>query len=155
MSAKYGRRYTSGFSLIEIMIALAILALLVTFAVPAYRDYVIRAENSRAISDIGIISVVIERYRLHNGDDLPPGLDAIDRAWLDPWDAPYVYTNLIGEKGKGSSRKNKNLNPINTDYDLYSTGPDGDSAAPLTAKKSLDDIVRANNGAFIGIAEDY
>jgi general secretion pathway protein G len=45
--------------------------------------------------------------------------------------------------------------PINTDFDLYSMGPDGRSAPPLTASDSRDDIVRANNGRFVGIAADY
>jgi len=45
--------------------------------------------------------------------------------------------------------------PINSDYDLYSKGPDGLSLKPLTAAPSRDDIVRANNGSFIGIAADY
>jgi hypothetical protein len=47
------------------------------------------------------------------------------------------------------------LVPINTDFDLYSMGPDGRNSPPLTAKHSRDDIVRANNGAFIGVASDY
>ena len=34
-------------------------------------------------------------------------------------------------------------------------GKDGASIGPLTAKASLDDIVRANNGQFIGLAADY
>ncbi len=34
-------------------------------------------------------------------------------------------------------------------------GPDGKSVAPLTAKASRDDIVRANDGKFIGEASDY
>jgi general secretion pathway protein G len=34
-------------------------------------------------------------------------------------------------------------------------GKDGDSKAPLTAKASRDDIIRANNSAFIGLATDY
>jgi general secretion pathway protein G len=50
-------------------------------------------------------------------------------------------------------RKDKQLQPINTDYDLYSVGKDGDSVAPLTAKKSLDDIVRAGEGAYVGLAK--
>jgi hypothetical protein len=35
---------------------------------------------------------------------------------------------------------------------LYSMGPDGRSSLPLAAKHSRDDIVRANDGAFIGAA---
>lgn len=55
----------------------------------------------------------------------------------------------------GKKRKDKSLHPLNTDYDLYSMGPDGRSVSPLTAKASRDDIIRANNGGFIGVAEDY
>jgi general secretion pathway protein G len=57
--------------------------------------------------------------------------------------------------GMAEVRKDRNLVPINTDFDLYSVGPDGDSQAPLTAAASRDDIVRANDGRFIGKAEDY
>ncbi len=34
-------------------------------------------------------------------------------------------------------------------------GKDGKSASPLTAKISHDDIVRANNGAYFGLAANY
>jgi general secretion pathway protein G len=52
-------------------------------------------------------------------------------------------------------RKDKNLVPINTDFDLYSLGKDGESVGPLTAIPSRDDIVRANNGSYIGRADSY
>ena len=55
----------------------------------------------------------------------------------------------------GGFRKDGNLNPLNTDFDLYSRGQDGDTAGPLSAQSSRDDIVRANNGAFVGLGEDY
>jgi general secretion pathway protein G len=53
------------------------------------------------------------------------------------------------------TRKDKNLVPLNSDFDLYSKGPDGESVPALTAGVSRDDIVRANDGAFIGVAADY
>jgi len=34
-------------------------------------------------------------------------------------------------------------------------GKDGASVPPLTAKASRDDIIRANDGRFIGLASDY
>jgi len=34
-------------------------------------------------------------------------------------------------------------------------GKDGESTAPLTAKKSRDDVVRAANGAYIGLASRF
>jgi general secretion pathway protein G len=52
-------------------------------------------------------------------------------------------------------RKDGRLNPLNTDFDLFSTGKDGDTTGPLNARASRDDVVRANNGAFIGLGENY
>jgi general secretion pathway protein G len=61
----------------------------------------------------------------------------------------------VAGASRSALRKDRNLVPINTDFDLYSMGPDGASAAPLTAAASQDDVVRANNGSFIGQAKDY
>ena len=47
------------------------------------------------------------------------------------------------------------LVPLNSDFDLYSMGRDGESVAPLTAAKSREDVVRAANGAFIGLASKF
>ena len=52
-------------------------------------------------------------------------------------------------------RKDKFLVPINSDFDLYSMGKDGESVPPLTSKKRRDDIIRANDGQYIGLAEGY
>jgi len=45
--------------------------------------------------------------------------------------------------------------PLNTDFDLYSVGPDGESAGPLSAKNSKDDVIRALNGGFVGLASNF
>ncbi len=45
--------------------------------------------------------------------------------------------------------------PINSTYDLYSMGKDGKTVVALTAKASRDDVVRANDGGFIGLAVKY
>jgi general secretion pathway protein G len=55
----------------------------------------------------------------------------------------------------GLQRKDLALVPINTDFDLYSKGRDGATQPPLTAASSRDDIVRANDGQFIGLASGY
>lgn len=63
-----------------------------------------------------------------------------------------------GGGGGGPSpkpRKDRFLHPINSDYDLYSMGADGESVEPLTAKKSWDDVIRASDGAFVGLAQNF
>jgi general secretion pathway protein G len=87
---------------------------------------------------------------------------------LDPWGKPYVYLNLIEEvklkgkdkpkgedKGDDKKRRDHKENPINTLYDLYSKGEDGLSKAQLDNKESVDDVVLAHDGAFVGLASDY
>jgi len=52
-------------------------------------------------------------------------------------------------------RRDRYLFPLNTDYDLFSLGPDGLTATALNNPQSLDDVIRANNGGFFGVAADY
>ncbi len=152
-----GYKRSRGATLMDVMLTLIISSMLVAIALPAYDGYTQRAKVARAMSDIGTISVAIDRFRLRNRDRVPMtleelGIDIPD----DPWGNPYVYTNIIDAgPGFGDFRKDGNLNPINTDFDLFSMGRDGEFAGPLNAGKSRDDVVRANDGAFIGLAEDY
>jgi general secretion pathway protein G len=44
---------------------------------------------------------------------------------------------------------------VNSDYDLYRSGKDGASQPPLSPQASRDDIVRAQNGAYMGLASEY
>ena len=137
------------------MLGLVILGVLVVIALPAYANYRERVRIAQAVIDIKGIESQIKNYALENRA-LPGALSDVGRAgMLDPWGNSYHYTNLEAAKGKGSARKNKNLVPINSDFDLYSSGKDGASVSPLTAKASRDDIVRASDGRFVGLASDY
>jgi general secretion pathway protein G len=145
----------AGFTLLELMIGLAIVAVLAAIALPAYSNYVERVNVARAITDIRTLNVRIRQYEEDNRA-VPAGLDAIGAAnLLDPWGRPYVYLKLGAPSAAGKARKNKNLVPINTDFDLYSQGKNGASLPPLTAKPSLDDVVLANDGGFAGLASEY
>lgn len=72
--------------------------------------------------------------------------------WLLPNEA---YAAAGGNASRGTPRKDRFLHPINSDYDLYSMGKDGESVEPLTAQKSHDDIIRANDGSFVGLAVEF
>lgn len=147
----------NGFGLLDLLVTLVIFALLSALAVPAYNGFVARAKISGAIGDIASLAIAIDRYSVNNNDRLPDELaDLGSTIPLDPWGNEYQYLNIrAATAGKAAFRKDGNLNPLNTDFDLYSKGEDGDSAGPLSARKSRDDVVRANNGAFIGLGEDY
>jgi general secretion pathway protein G len=144
-----------GLTVLELMLALAILGVLAALALPAYSNYQERVRVAQAITDIRDIGVKLRHYQVDNRvfpDDLGPVGMA---AKLDPWGRPYQYLNLAEVGAIGKARKDKNLVPINSDFDLYSVGKDGASVGPLNAKASRDDVVRANDGRFVGLASDY
>jgi general secretion pathway protein G len=142
-----------GVTLLELMAAIAVVVVLASLAIPAFNGYVQRARVARAVSDIGTLSLNLYRWQ-SNTRTLPATLAEAGLGGNDPWGRPYVYLRVEGAK-IGQLRKDGNLVPINRDFDLYSMGADGESVGPLTAKKSRDDIVRANNGAYIGLAANY
>ena len=148
---------SKGFGLLELMVVLVIASLLVSVAVPGYDRYVQRAKVRAAIGEIGKISLAIEEFRLRNMNRIPLTLAELGiEISNDPWGRPYEFVNIpAAGPGFGGMRKDGKLNPLNTDFDLYSRGRDGDSKGPLSAAASRDDVVRANNGAFIGLGEDY
>lgn len=171
----------------------------------AYTGYIETTKISQAISQIKVLSFLIDDYADENGQ-YPESLRDIGNHNLkDPWGSPYVYFNLARSSGNdnehggghdsddgdsehggghdndndnedngnhgghdndnehgnnsdiniGGARKDRNLTPINTKYDLCSSGKDGKSKPPLTAKDSHDDIIYANDGGYIGMASDF
>lgn len=133
---------------------MAIIGILASMAIPKYSDVIERAKVAKAIGDLKAITT-----DLLSTDSLPASLAVINRATLlDPWGRPYVYLKFPPSKGKappGGARKDRFLVPINSAFDLYSLGKDGQSAAPLTAARSRDDVIVANDGGFVGLARNY
>jgi len=141
------------------MVIVSIIATLTVIAVPTLRAYTEKSRTARAIGDISMIEKEIMSYYADNFR-FPASLDNIGRSdFLDPWGTPYQYLRIEpgkGKKGTGvlvsQARKDRFLVPINSDYDLYSMGPDRKTNLPLTSKTGRDDTIRANNGAFVGPA---
>lgn len=138
-------------------LALAIVAVLVAVAMPLYQGYQEKLRISQAANDIGAIQASVATFAVDN-QGFPLTLAQVSpslAAMRDPWGNPYQYLSHDDGTVKGQYRKDKNIVPINSDFDLWSMGPDGASVPPLTGKASRDDIVRANNGRFIGVAAEY
>ena len=155
----------SGYTLGEVMTTVTLVSILAAIAIPLYTNYLEKARIKRAIVEIRYFAEVIDLYEMETGTlpstMTPAGVPANVR---DPWGNPYRYwptaTKGGGSKPGGSLppgqvRKYRQLNPINTDYDLFSMGPDGKSAPPLQGKPGQDDIIRLDNGDFVGQVLDY
>jgi len=226
-------RTDRGFTLIELMLAVAIVGVLSSLAIPNYLGFLEKARIARTVAEMNGIAKEIFGYA-HPDGQYPDNLAQI--GWdqrLDPWGNPYQYYRLncanpafsrldpIAPSGDGSdelvlpaktqpfqpeahvslavamgnldglirlvvggggpggggggpggggggpggggppcgsighARKDRFLVPINSDFDLYSMGKDGQSVGPLTAQKSHDDIIRANDGGYYGLASNF
>ena len=186
------RRTRAGFTLIEIMITVALVGILATVAGVNYTRVIQRARIARVISELHSISLVLDSFE-SDGGTLPIDLLGIADTMRDPWGHSYRYLKISGNLPTGlaesarsglpqvsappasepgaqgsdaggggggapaiaDARKDRFLAPINSDYDLYSVGPDGLTRPPLQNKDSRDDIIRAANGSYFGPAESF
>ena len=108
-------RNTDGFTLIELMVVMVIIALLAALVAPKFFGHVDKALQQDAQAQIEMLGQALDLYRLenHKYPTTEEGLEAI-RSYLkknvpkDPWKNEYIYTSP-GEHG---------------DYDLVSYGAD-------------------------------
>ena len=154
----WGRRRISdenAFTDLEMIVGMAMVVTLAVMSMAVMGDAVEFAHVGQAIEDLRTLQTEITRYEVRKGA-LPASLQQAGLGDMqDPWGNPYQYLSFDTVQGEGAKRKDKFHIPLSSTYDLYSMGKDGDSVAILTARASKDDIVRANDGAFIGLATQY
>jgi general secretion pathway protein G len=93
----------SGFTLMELMVVVAIIVLLAGAAVPLFMNYLEGAKRSRAEVDVQSISKAVELYRVKFGE-FPASLAVLTQTQpdgslptfepeklLDPWKREYQY----------------------------------------------------------------
>ena len=151
--AARSRRSSVGLTLIELMLAIAGLGVLMVLAFSVYPNYRERIRVEQARREIAVIAMQIKSYHMDNGT-YPGSLSEIDQGNPDPWGNPYRYTDLTGP-GNGKARKDRKLNPLNSDFDLFSMGKDGAFKPQISNQESLDDVIRASDGDFIDLASKY
>ena len=183
-----------GFTLIELMISVSIIAILAGIVVPMYLSAMRNARVAKAKGELRTISTAIDMFRAKHAGVLPVTLAEVGHGGrLDPWGYPYMFLNFSTGTGSGmnwairnklidpsvlpaldgeglidstasfnfttydlaingvallpplsapkaitvnaAKRRDQFLFPLNTDYDLFSMGPDR-----LTALSGVEDV---------------
>jgi len=149
----------SGFTLIELLAVVAIISILAAVAIPKILGAREKTLIVKSIAEITSIQNTVQFYRVQHDGALPADFAALTPGYftdeiLDPWGEPYVYQNF-DVIPPGWRRKDGPVVPLNTEYDVYSCGPNRVTTPNIRSTPGRDDIVLGNDGAFIGKAEDY
>ena len=139
-----------GFTLIEILVVLTILLALSMLGLSTLTEFKTRARINRAAAEIRFLEREINAHALETGT-LPGSLaDLKIQSLRDPWGRPYEYHPYDA----GNMRERAGLE-LNNDYDLYSLGLDGLFNRSIAQPGGKDDVIRVNEGRWVGLAENY
>lgn len=144
-----------GWTLVELLVIVAIIGTLSALVIPAAVQYLQRTNVRRVVIDLNKLEFEVVTFEKLEGRYPTDLAELGSGSHVDRFGYPYQYLSCEHKDWKGKARKDRFLVPLNSDFDLYSMGPDGKSVSPLTAQASRDDIVRANDGRYIGPASEF
>ncbi len=110
------RRLQQGFTLIELMIVVAIVGILAAIAIPAYQDYVARSKVSEGMAALGACKTSVTEYAQVNNtlpaDTTVSGCSSISTHYVsDLTVASGVITVKLANIAAGADTKTVSLTP--------------------------------------------
>ena len=97
-----------GFTLIELMIVIAILGILMAIAIPAYNDYTIRARVSECVNNLAPLKTGVSEFALSNGR-LPSNIASFGTSVASPncagatWASPVLTVAAANAAATGGA----------------------------------------------------
>lgn len=134
----------AGFTLIEVMISVAIVAILAAVALPAYNEFVMRSRLIDAQSKLGDLRIQMERYFMDNRTYVSAGVCGVATVAMANYNADpsrsFDFTCPVGSltattyvlqaDGRAAKGMTNFLFTVNQANAKASSGPAGWTAAP-------------------------
>lgn len=95
------KKVQQGFTLIELMIVVAIIGILAAIAIPAYQDFTIRAQVSEGLSLSSAVKASVAEYFQDRGVFPPVGMVDLGLDPANPPSGKYVSSVTVGGGGTG------------------------------------------------------
>jgi len=135
-----------GFTLIEMMIVIVVIAILIGVLLPQFRGTQDEAAIQRARSELRTVATALESYYIHNSNAFPAALSSLTSA------SPRIITTIPDDPFRAGTNDYSYLRSTNTNYYVvFSYGPDRDAeisaisdAGALTTSGTVDDVCITN-----------
>ncbi|MBI4435987.1 MAG: prepilin-type N-terminal cleavage/methylation domain-containing protein [Candidatus Omnitrophica bacterium] len=127
----------TGFTLIELMIVMAVIAILIGIILPMVGGFREEANINRARGDLSTLRTAMESYYIHHSNAYPPALTGL----TDTTTNPKIVTRIPDDPFLPGTTYQVLYSTNNQFYALWSVGPGG--TASVTAVANTGGVTQA------------
>ena len=132
------RKRSKGFTLIELMIVVAIIAILAAIAIPQYKKFQAKAKAAEAKTNLGAIASCEEAYHAEN--------DKYIKCSKSPTNAPTAKTNFVSTVTGWSDLGFEPAGKVRYAYEVNSS--DANNKFSAIAVSNVPELIDAGLNAF-------